>query len=335
LALSKSGIEYLTHCWNIYPGCNHWKTGVCPVGGRCWAKGMATRFRGGNFEPHLIPEKLLDPLKGRQGGRRIGVCFTGDLFGEWVDPDMEVSFGEIEQRDTDVTISLKHYVFDWVIKARPQDTFVFLTKNPKGLLKWGRFPDNAWVGVSVCNDKMLDAAVDNLEDIEAKHKWISFEPLAKKITLSLDYALYYSGVSWIVIGGWDRGKTQPQISWIKEIVEAADRTGIPVFLKDNLLPLLKNHNAYPWAFTPNSVPTFPTYRQEFPKEAQMEMEKELRERIALLVASHINGVKSCYQVADEIIDLLAKEGYGKMVIPEKSFVMGVRVHPIPQFVAIK
>jgi len=68
------------------------------------------------------------------------------------------------------------------------------------------------------------------------------------------------------------------------------------------------------------------------------MEKELRVRIALLISSHIkdsNGVKSCYQVADEIIDLLAKEGYGKMVIPDKSFVMGVRVHPIPQFVAIK
>jgi len=270
--LTKTGIEYLTHCWNFYPGCNHWQTGICPVGERCWAKGMSQRFKGGDFEPHLLPEKLLDPLKGRQGGRRIGVCFTGDLFGEWVDPEQEIgkqveAWKLIEHRGwiAKPDNPLKRIVFE-VIKLCPQDTFVFLTKNPKGLLKWGRFPDNAWVGVSVCNDKMLDAAVDNLEDIEAKHKWISFEPLAKKITLSLDYALYYSGVSWIVIGGWDRGKTQPKVEWIRGIIEAADRTGIPVFLKDNLLPLLKNHNAYPWAFTPNSVPTFPTYRQEFPKE---------------------------------------------------------------------
>jgi len=237
---------------------------------------MSQRFKGGDFEPHLLPEKLLDPLKGRQGGRRIGVCFTGDLFGEWVDPEQEIgkqveAWKLIEHRGwiAKPDNPLKRIVFE-VIKLCPQDTFVFLTKNPKGLLKWGRFPDNAWVGVSVCNDKMLDAAVDNLEDIEAKHKWISFEPLAKKITLSLDYALYYSGVSWIVIGGWDRGKTQPKVEWIRGIIEAADKAGIPVFLKDNLLPLLKNHNAYPWAFTPNSVPTFPTYRQEFPKEAQGE-----------------------------------------------------------------
>jgi len=29
----------------------------------------------------------------------------------------------------------------------------------------------------------------------------------------------------------------PKIEWIKEIVEAADKAGIPVFLKDNLRPL--------------------------------------------------------------------------------------------------
>lgn len=275
--LTKTGIEYLDFAWNFYPGCKH-GLDICPVGSRCWAKGMSQRFNGGNFEPHLLPEKLLDPLKGKQGSRRrrIGVCFTGDLFGDWVEWCQWVRVDEVGlkvEKDENgyelIAMGLRDWVFNTVKKC-PQDTFVFLTKNPKGLLKWGRFPDNAWVGVSVCNDKMLDAAVDNLEDIEAKHKWISFEPLAKKITLSLDYALYYSGINWIVIGGWDRGKTQPKVEWIRGIIEAADRTGIPVFLKDNLLPLLKNHNAYQWAFTPNSVPTFPTYRQEFPKEVQVE-----------------------------------------------------------------
>lgn len=31
---------------------------------------------------------------------------------------------------------------------------------------------------------------------------------------------------------------QPRIEWVHEIVEAADRAGIKVFLKDNLKPLL-------------------------------------------------------------------------------------------------
>jgi protein gp37 len=100
-------------------------------------------------------------------------------------------------------------------------------------------------------------------------KFISFEPLMQEIKLDMmQKMLFPQVINWVIIGGWDRGKTQPKVEWIRGIIEAADRTGIPAFLKDNLLPLLKNHNAYPWAFTPNSVPTFPTYRQEFPKEAQ-------------------------------------------------------------------
>ena len=31
---------------------------------------------------------------------------------------------------------------------------------------------------------------------------------------------------------------QPKIEWVKEIVEACDKASIPVFLKDNLKPLI-------------------------------------------------------------------------------------------------
>ena len=277
--LTKTGIEYLDFAWNFYPGCNHWQTGICPVGERCWAKGMSQRFKGGDFEPHLLPEKLLDPLKGRQGGRRIGVCFTGDLFGEWVDPEQKIGkqvemWKLIEHRGwiAKPDNPLKRIVFE-VIKLCHQDTFIFLTKNPARLANWSPFPDNCWVGATVCNQKMMEEAVVKLSTIKANVKWISFEPLMEDV---INYPNMWvptfrlAGINWIVIGGWDRGKTQPKVEWIRGIIEAADKAGIPVFLKDNLLPLLKNHNAYPWAFTPNSVPTFPTYRQEFPKEAQGE-----------------------------------------------------------------
>lgn len=29
--MQKSKIEYLTHSWNFYTGCNHWKKGVLSV----------------------------------------------------------------------------------------------------------------------------------------------------------------------------------------------------------------------------------------------------------------------------------------------------------------
>lgn len=277
MALTKTGIEYLDFVWNFYPGCNHWKTGVCPVGERCWARGTATRFKGGDFEPHLLPEKLLDPLKGKQGGRRIGVCFTGDLFGDWVDPEQKIGkqvemWKLIEHRGwiAKPDNPLKRIVLE-VINLCPQGTFVFLTKNPAGLLKWGKFPDNAFVGVSACNDAMVTKAAVGLSYVDAKVKFLSIEPLMSWEMSRDDFVwtMQTHNINWIVIGGWSTGKTQPQISWIQEIVEAADKAGVPVFLKDNLLPLLKNHNVFPWAFTPNSVPTFPTYRQEYPTKQRI------------------------------------------------------------------
>jgi len=47
-----------------------------------------------------------------------------------------------------------------------------------------------------------------------------------------------AGISWIILGSQTRPTVYPKIEWVQEIVEAADKVGIPVFLKDNLKPLL-------------------------------------------------------------------------------------------------
>lgn len=279
--MNKSKIEYLTHAWNFYTGCNHWKTGVCAVGENCWAKGLADRFHR-PFEPTLHPELLLDPLRLKKPGR-IGVCFTGDLFGDWVDPEMEVRFGDIEQRDTDLTISLRDYVIDWAIKMRPQHQFFFLTKKPENIQKWGLFPDNAWVGVSCTNSDTFDSAFRALQKVDAKNKWLSVEPLLDWTrTINLEKPL--STVQWIVIGRQSgRHPVMPKIEWINEIVTAADKAGIPVFLKENLRDLLRENDwnlySFPaWAgkqgaitndtsLLPDGHPSEPmrVLRQELPK----------------------------------------------------------------------
>jgi len=71
---------------------------------------------------------------------------------------------------------------------------------------------------------------------------------------------YLEGINWVIIGACTGTKTammelcqrypdltpmpygkkwtaQPKIEWVKEIVEAADKAGVKVFLKDNLKPL--------------------------------------------------------------------------------------------------
>jgi len=209
--------------------------GLCPVGcSFCYARRMYKRFKW-NPEIRYI-SSAFDRLSRVKEPSRVFVGSTMELFGEWVSQ------------------SFLSNIFS-LVKLYPQHTFIFLTKRPKNLAKWSPFPDNCWIGVSVCNDKMLDVAVDKLEDIQASVKFISFEPLLEKLTLSLDYAFYYSGISWCIIGQQTpaNARTTPKIEWVKEIVEAADRAGIPVFLKDNLESLMTVDNIN-WM-----------KRQEFPK----------------------------------------------------------------------
>ena len=226
--LSHSNIEYLVtdgrkgYNWPFYTGCEHWRTGVCGGGGKdfnCWAKRMADRFNKGNFTPTLHPEKLLDPLHLKRPSK-IAVCFTGDLFGDWVEP-----YGIVTPGGT----WLKEAVFSKV-KQYPQHTFLFLTKAPWNLPKWGEFPDNAWVGLSATNMSQI-GDIPILQDVQARVRFVSFEPM-------LDYtAPDLRGIDWIILGAATAPYRPPRIEWVNEICEAANKAGVPVWLKNNLKPL--------------------------------------------------------------------------------------------------
>jgi protein gp37 len=201
--------------WTINP-----VKGLCPVGcSYCYASRMYGRNCNEVFRDKSIrlDQFVFKDIGKSKPGDKIFVGSTIDLF----HPKVSMWTEDI------ITICS-----NW-----PDRTFIFLTKCPQYLPK--EWPDNCWVGVSVCNDKMLDIAVDKLEDIQAKVKIISFEPLLEHLTLSLEYTFYYSGVSWAIIGCQTpySPKTAPRKVWIEEIIEAADKANIPVFLKDNLFSL--------------------------------------------------------------------------------------------------
>ncbi len=48
-----------------------------------------------------------------------------------------------------------------------------------------------------------------------------------------------AGIAWIILGAQTKPTLQPKIEWVREIVEAADKAGVKVFLKDNLMPLIE------------------------------------------------------------------------------------------------
>ena len=168
------------------------------------------------FYPRFWEDRLYEPchIKKPSG---IFTVDMGELFGDWIPEEWQ------------------KLVFS-VIEACPQHRFYLLTKQPQNLIKFSPFPDNCWVGVTATDDLSYGQAIRGLSEIEATTKYISFEPLLE--SPAVVHLTYGEIVNWIIIGAQTKPYKPPEISWVKEIIEAADKASIPVFLKDNLKPLL-------------------------------------------------------------------------------------------------
>jgi len=238
--LSKSGIEYLDCSWGIFSGCHNIQLGICPIEA-CWAKSMTKRFPNHypkGFEPTFYPDALDSPLHLRKPSL-IGVGWVGDVVGYGLDCKGKI-YATIEQ-------------CHW-------HTFLFLTKNPQNLAKWSPFPDNCWVGVTATNYAMAANARKYLGEIKAPIKFLSLEPLLSPITdkngLPFRFERGMSDIDWVIIGAQTKPTVYPRIEWVREIVEAADKAGVPVFLKDNLRSLIDANCPDESKLVPNHNPLF-------------------------------------------------------------------------------
>ena len=246
--LSPSGIEYLTHTWNFGSGCSNFKTPACPLGEHCWAYQQTKRYPAlypNGFKPTLYPEAFLSPL-GLKKPARIGVCFMGDLFCDGFDPCEDFN-GKLGKDEAD-NLTLKGRILDTIEKC-PQHTFVFLTKNPAGLLRWSPFQDNCWVGFSACNREMLLYGLRQMKFVDAAVKFVFIEPMLQDdAAWCLPFSLVLAGVKWVIIGAQTKPYRPPTIGDVEAMVEVADIAGAKVFLKNNLAPLLAMGSQIPvWA----------------------------------------------------------------------------------------
>ncbi|KKN71456.1 hypothetical protein LCGC14_0420350 [marine sediment metagenome] len=118
------------------------------------------------FYPRFWPEKMwLHQLVGsKRKPKGIFVCDMSDLFG----------IGVPEEWTRRVL---------GVIRKHPRHRFYLLTKQPQNLSQWSPFPDNVYLGVTVCNQAMFDKAVYYLKMVEARVKFLSMEPMLGRITI--------------------------------------------------------------------------------------------------------------------------------------------------------
>ena len=253
--MNPTNIEYLDFTWNILTGClgpnsDGQRCSYCYAhrlaNGRLKSLYLSHRFQlAGDmrdpFAPRFWRYRLEEPLA-RHKPARIGVAFMGDLFGSWVPK------------------ATHDLIFDVINRCR-QHTFLLLTNQPQNLIKWSPFPENCWVGVTATNhDSFLKAAVYLLY-VEASVKFISFEPLLGGIGDALwpekdKWTKHTFVPDWVIIGAQTKPYKPPEQKWVREIVEAADKAAIPVFLKNNLLPMMKASHIPSWVRE--------NLRQEFP-----------------------------------------------------------------------
>jgi len=178
------------------------------------------------FYPRFWPERMEELVKRNNIIHRKGlsvkpisifVCDMSDLFGIGI-PDKWT--GEILD----------------LIDDNDYDRFYLLTKQPQNLIKWSPFPKNCFVGVTATNPEQYRKAIVGLAGIKSAVKYISFEPLLEYIPVMSFGGLEI--INWIISGAQTKPYKPPEISWLQEIVEAADGASVAVFLKDNLRPLL-------------------------------------------------------------------------------------------------
>lgn len=236
--MSKSKIEWCDYTINPVKG-------LCPMAcSYCYARRMYKRFKW-NPEVRWEPEHLLD-LNLMPNGSKVFIGSTIELFGEWVK--------EKWLQD----------LFYWWIPRYPQHTFIFLTKKPENLIKWNPFPENCWVGVSATDNEMFCRAVSYLGEIKASVRFISLEPLLDEITTAypLERVLKHFNINWLIIGQQTpvSAKTMPTVESITEIMTAADRVNIPIFLKNNLSGFLPFRQHYSEDYHDKCY----KLRQEFP-----------------------------------------------------------------------
>jgi len=203
------------YTWNPFVGCS---MSGCAVRQVCYARRTAKRFKQRcdlcyKFEPHCHPERIWQPTEVNKPSG-IFVCSMAELFDEALN-------------GLDI-----HAALD-VMKRTPRHRYYLLTKKPTNARNFA-IPDNAWVGVTVNLKKDL-WRINELRKIDAKVRFISFEPLLEDLG-----PIDLSDIHWIIIGAQTRPDQQPPITALTNLIAQTNFYHIPPFIKNNIAPKTDN-----------------------------------------------------------------------------------------------
>lgn len=213
----KSSIEWTDATWNPIRGC----TKISPGCKNCYAHVFAERFRGvpnhpyeQGFDLRLVPERLTEPSRWKNP-KRIFVNSMSDLFHEDVPTEYIVEVAKAMMR-------------------APWHTYQVLTKRAKRLrvllnssLAFAASEPYIWWGVSVENRKFGIPRIAELQEADARVRFLSIEPLLEDLG-----RLNLSGIHWVIVGGESGHGARPMSQqWVTSIKAQCARAKIPFFFK--------------------------------------------------------------------------------------------------------
>lgn len=171
-----------------------------------------------SFDPTFHRYKLDEPQRWKKP-RTIFVCSMADLFGDWV-PDEWIAD-----------------VFK-ACDAAPWHRYLFLTKNPTRYCKiandgWLPDAENFWYGSTITRkgESFFNRSIH-------WNAFVSIEPLLEPLDVGIGS---FGCAEWVIVGaetGNRKSKIAPKREWVENIVEAAQITGMKVFMKDSLRELM-------------------------------------------------------------------------------------------------
>ena len=187
----------------------------CTIGcSYCYARNNVRRFH--MTEDFSRPEYFPGKLKLMDRKRPQNLLLTGmSDFSDWDSEWREEVFARIARN--------------------PQHQYIFLTKRPEKI-QFSTELDNVWFGVTVTSAKEKGRIQAMREHIRAKHYQVSFEPMFDDIG-----EVDFTGNEWIVVGtetGRRKGKSESKQEWVWNLTNQAHSRGIPVFMKEDLLPVM-------------------------------------------------------------------------------------------------
>ncbi len=279
--------------WPIVTGC----TPVSPACTNCYAARLAsTRLK---HNPHYkglavdgrwtgevrLNHDILDkPLHWRKP-RRIFVAGTGDLFHEDVPDDfidkVYAVMALCPQHTFQVLTKRPERMAGYIHSRQPPDgDSVLVNDGPTPNLHywektnrlrcgyWCAWPlPNVWHGTTVENQEQADKRIPHLLATPSALRFLSMEPLIADLNLRAkcppEYRPYLRDdrIAWLIIGCESGPKRRPcKPEWVQSLIEAADATGILVFVKqlDINGKVSKNPKEWPeWA-----------RRREMPRKGQ-------------------------------------------------------------------